>query len=107
MQDLEQTGDLQNYCATVMPDHVHWLFQLGGRLSLGRIVAQWKAATRKVLAANDLAWQRDFFERHLRENEGLEAYGLYVFLNPYRNNVTSPDNLCSLSSSVTPTTVHT
>jgi len=89
MEDLEKTGDLKNYCSTVMPDHVHWLFQLGARLSLGRVVARWKATTCQLLSANGLEWQRDFFERRLREEESVESYGLYVFLNPYRKKLIS------------------
>ncbi len=91
MEDLEQSGDLQNYCATVMPDHIHWLFQLGERLTLGRAVAKWKADTRKMLANNGLEWQRDFFERRVRKEERLEVYGLYIFLNPYRKKLLAPN----------------
>jgi len=84
MENMEQSGDLQNFCATVMPDHVHWLFQLGGRLTLGRVVARWKNSIRKLMIAHGLEWQRDFFERHVRQDEYLEPYGFYVLMNPYR-----------------------
>ncbi|MEI6862744.1 MAG: transposase [Verrucomicrobiota bacterium] len=77
-------GDTETYAFTVMPDHVHWLFQLGGRLSLGRLVARFKVQTGPVLDIGRLAWQRDFYEHRLRAEESSEAYGRYIFLNPYR-----------------------
>ena len=69
---------------TVMPDHVHWLFQLGDRLTLGRTIARFKFQTSSGLLAHRLIWQRDFFEHRLRGSESVEEYALYIFLNPYR-----------------------
>jgi putative transposase len=82
--DLDSAHDTATIAFTVMPDHVHWLFTLGSRLSLGRVMARWKVQSRSVLAGTGLAWQRDFFEHALRDEESSEDYGLYVFLNPYR-----------------------
>ncbi len=77
-------ADVVTHAFTIMPDHLHWLFTLGERLALGRVVARFKAQSRGVLAVADLRWQRDFFEHRLRGDERMEAYGQYVFLNPYR-----------------------
>ena len=81
-------ADTQRDAATiafvVMPDHFHWLLELGERLTLGRIVARLKSQTRAGLAGHALAWQRDFFEHRLRADESCEDYARYVFLNPYR-----------------------
>jgi REP element-mobilizing transposase RayT len=77
-------GDTATIALCVMPDHVHWLFELGGRLTLGRVIARLKADTRKNLTVAGLAWQRDFFEHRLRAEESAEDYARYVFLNPYR-----------------------
>jgi REP element-mobilizing transposase RayT len=68
---------------TVMPDHVHVLFELGVRLDVGRCVSRWKAEGRKA-AGYEGAWQRDFWEHRLRNEESGEDYGLYLYLNPYR-----------------------
>lgn len=69
---------------TVMPDHCHWLFQLGPRLPLDRVVAKFKFYTRLALRRQGLVWQRDYYEHRLRPDEGPEDYALYIFLNPYR-----------------------
>jgi len=86
----DSSGDAVLLAFTVMPDHVHWLFHLGERLSLGRMIGRWKAATRATLAAAGLAWQRDYFEHRLRPDEDHEAYARYIHLNPYRASLLAP-----------------
>jgi REP element-mobilizing transposase RayT len=76
--------DTETSAFVVMPNHVHWLFRMGARLSLGRTIAKFKSRTRSRLAAAGLAWQRDFYEHRLRFDENAEAYARYIFLNPYR-----------------------
>jgi REP element-mobilizing transposase RayT len=85
----DATEDTVTHGFTIMPDHLHWLFTLGNRLSLGRVVARLKAKSKDSLVALGLAWQRDFFEHRLRPAESIEPYGLYVFLNPYRADLLS------------------
>jgi putative transposase len=80
----DKTEDVETFAFTVMPDHLHWLFALGARLSLGRVMARFKTETRHELLADDLKWQRDFFEHRLRPDELMEDYARYIFLNPYR-----------------------
>ena len=84
MFESDESGDTITDACTVMPDHLHWLFRLGGRLTLGRVVARFKANTKMSLAGGGLAWQRDFFEHRLRAEESVEDYGRYIFLNAYR-----------------------
>jgi putative transposase len=69
--------------ATVMPDHIHVLFTLGQKLTVGQTIARWKSATRKEIGFTE-DFQRDFWEHMLREAEDIEDYALYIFLNPYR-----------------------
>jgi putative transposase len=75
--------------ATVMPDHVHVLIELGDRLTVGQAVAGWKSATRRGAGYAE-TFQRDFWEHRLRETEDPEDYGLYIFLNPYRARLLTP-----------------
>jgi putative transposase len=76
-------GDGVVLAATVMPDHVHVLFELGSRLDIGRCISRWKTVGRKQ-AGYAGEWQRDFWEHRLRIDESWDDYGLYLFLNPYR-----------------------
>ena len=70
--------------ATIMPDHVHWLCALTGRLPVPRCVAKFKAATRSAFTVAGVSWQENFFEHRLRPGELAEVYARYVFMNPYR-----------------------
>ena len=70
-------------CATLMPDHVHLLFVLGPHISLARIIAKFKAQSRRFLPAG-IVWQRNFFEHRLRPLEDAGDYARYIYLNPYR-----------------------
>jgi putative transposase len=86
MRAMTDDATWQLRCAVVMPDHIHLLFVLGERLSLGKCVARLKSKTKPALMALDrtLDCERDFFDRHIRpEDERLSLF-LYVFLNPYR-----------------------
>jgi REP element-mobilizing transposase RayT len=89
MQEMILDGSWQVRCATVMPDHVHALVVLGGRLSLGKTVARLKAKTSRGLADSACKWERDFFDRHVRPDEDRLALFLYIFLNPYRAGLSS------------------
>ncbi len=86
MSAMTADASWQMRCAVVMPDHIHVLFILGERLTLGKCLARLKAKTSPVLAAftSALMWERDFFDRHIRAEEDRLSLFLYIFLNPYR-----------------------
>ena len=88
-QRLVQEGDVSALTATVMPDHVHLLFRLGGNLALDRVVAKWWALARRSVAG--LEWQANFFEHRLRSEEITEPYAWYIFMNPYRAGLIGSD----------------
>ena len=62
---------------------MHVLFEVGERLSVGRCVSRWKAVGRRGSGYAG-EWQRDFWERRVRDEESHEDYALYILLNPYR-----------------------
>ena len=82
--DADLTWQLR--CAVVMPDHVHALIILGERLTLGQSVGRLKAKTKSSLlgAALPVAWERDFYDHHVRPEEDRSAIFRYIFLNPDR-----------------------
>ena len=84
LQSLSTAGDIALLAATVMPDHLHVLLTLGGRLRLSRVIGKFKTQTRPAMLAHDAAWQANFFEHRLRPDEDAEPYARYVFMNPYR-----------------------
>jgi REP element-mobilizing transposase RayT len=66
---------------TVMPDHIHFLVELGPRLTVSQLVAKTKAAITR--SRPGMKWQLNFFEHRMRTDESTEAYAFYIFMNPY------------------------
>ncbi|MDR7192916.1 REP element-mobilizing transposase RayT [Luteimonas terrae] len=70
-----------------MPDHAHWLLQLGNE-SLERVVARMKSAVSRNLhhswGNTRPIWARAFHDRAMRRDEDLHAAARYVVANPLR-----------------------
>jgi len=66
-----------------LPDVVHVLLELGNLLTASQVVTGWKVATRHA-AGYPRTFRDDFNAYDLRPSEGVEDYGLYMFLAPYR-----------------------
>ena len=83
--ELKRSGDAEILAATIMPDHVHLLLVLGGRLSIAQVVAKWKMRMRQAggAPAGGSLWQANYFEHRLRADESSERYAWYIFMNPY------------------------
>ena len=88
-------GDYIFQCGTIMPDHVHFLFTLGSRLSLGQCIVKFKAKTKESLLAPGLSWQRDFYDHRLRAADAMEGFAKYIFLNPYRKDLLRSEKVWS------------
>jgi putative transposase len=83
LHTLQSFGDAEVLAAALMPDHLHVLFTLGERLSVGQVMAKLKTLARDKGRAS-WHWQQDGFEHRLRPDEAIEDYGFYIFINPYR-----------------------
>ncbi len=79
---LEAAKDIILLACCVMPDHVHLLLELGGRLSLSQVVGRLKSCIRQVQPG--ILWQENFFDHRIRSSTGEEDFALYIFMNPYR-----------------------
>ncbi|WP_115512317.1 MULTISPECIES: REP-associated tyrosine transposase [Xanthomonas] len=72
----------------LMPDHVHWLVQLGSATSLADTVARMKACAAR--AVNDQRqhrspiWSRSYHDHALRKDDDLHAVARYLVANPLR-----------------------
>lgn len=89
LQQWHHEGDGFILSAVVMPDHVHVLFELGIKLTVGRCVSRWKSALLRTSAFHG-AWQRDFWDHQVRASKSVEAFALYIFLNTYRSGLIQP-----------------
>ncbi|MFZ5513984.1 MAG: REP-associated tyrosine transposase [Pseudomonadota bacterium] len=82
LRSAASVGDAQTLAYVLMPDHLHWLMQLGERRSLSAVVGTIKSISARRIAG--LRWQAGFHDHALRRDEDLRAVARYVILNPVR-----------------------
>jgi REP element-mobilizing transposase RayT len=72
----------------VMPNHVHVLLTPRSGEGLAQIVHSWKSYTankaNKAIGRTGSFWQREFFDRFVRNEEHLEAAIRYIEYNPVK-----------------------
>ena len=66
----------------VMPDHMHWLMQLGADALLAKVVGAVKAVTAHRIGRR--VWQDGFHDHALRQEEDLAEVARYIVANPLR-----------------------
>nr|WP_281269752.1 transposase [Marinospirillum perlucidum] len=71
-----------------MPDHFHWLMQLGEEVTLSNSVRFVKSqATKKLGSQQPLlkrVWQEGFHDHQIRQEEDLKNLARYILGNPLR-----------------------
>lgn len=83
LHDAQNLGHADTLAFVVMPDHLHWLMQLGERLSLSRVVGSVKSNTARQLGLSKL-WQAGFHDHAVRKEEDLADLARYIVMNPVR-----------------------
>ncbi|PVE08416.1 transposase [Limnohabitans sp. Rim28] len=87
---LKTENDLQRASTlafVVMPDHLHWLMQLGEGATLSQVVRGVKSLTSHRLGYP--IWQRGYHDRAVRHEEDLKAMSRYIIANPIRAGLVS------------------
>jgi REP element-mobilizing transposase RayT len=87
---LKTENDLQRantVAFVVMPDHLHWLMQLGEGATLSQVVRGVKSLTSHRMGYP--VWQRGFHDHAVRHEEDLKAMSRYVIANPIRAGLVS------------------
>jgi REP element-mobilizing transposase RayT len=81
-------GDAGMLAWVLMPDHAHWLIQLGDREPLDRVVARLKSVSarsvNRVLGRKGPLWSRAYHDHALRSDEDVKAIARYIIGNPVR-----------------------
>jgi REP element-mobilizing transposase RayT len=85
---LEESGRATTMAFVIMPDHLHWLFQLTGGSNLSSTVGSLKSQTSNsiglLMNTPRPVWQRGFYDRALRRNDDVMAVARYIVANPLR-----------------------
>ena len=76
------TSQVQTLAYVVMPDHLHWLMQLGASVPLSACVHGVKSMTSRQLGRS--IWQAGFHDRAMRREDDLKAIARYIVANPLR-----------------------
>src|SRR5579872_6222232 len=82
--------DARTLCWVLMPDHLHWLVQLGESQDLSTLVRRLKSSsaleiTRQAATSRLALWSSSFYDRALRQEEDLETAARYIIGNPVRD----------------------
>jgi putative transposase len=76
----------------VMPNHVHALFVQNSEWPLEKLIRSWKGFTarqiNKLLGRSGSFWQRDYFDRLVRDREHFANCILYIRRNPEKATLT-------------------
>jgi REP element-mobilizing transposase RayT len=91
---VKQTLELHNaiqydlYAWCVMPNHVHVVVELSSGSTLARTLHSWKSYTanaiNRFLGRSGRLWQREYFDRLIRDREDLLGTVQYVIDNPVK-----------------------
>ena len=99
----------------VMPNHVHLLIQPNAEIPLSRIIQSWKSFTSRKIAAwcaerkipAFCGWQRDYWDRYIRDEIHFSNACAYIRENPVRAGLVQQAEDWPFSSYFAPTTEST
>lgn len=93
MRRLEEEGAVLSLAFVVMPDHLHWLFELGEHRDLSEVMRQLKGRSARRLGqipgVERPIRQRAFYDHGLRRDEELRGVARYIVANPLRRGLVS------------------
>ncbi len=88
MRHEDASGHLQSLAYVIMPDHFHWLVQLGETANLSTSVGRVKSMSARIinkrLKRGGRLWQDGFHDHAVRKDEDLVHLARYVVANPLR-----------------------
>ncbi len=86
MRRLELEKFITSNTFVLMPNHLHWLFQLSNTLSLSEVVRRFKGRTAALFRKHhkEKLWQKGFYDHLIRHDEDLVINARYIVANPLR-----------------------
>lgn len=66
----------------VMPDHIHWLFQLNHSHLLSKVIQSIKSISAHLIGQP--IWQSGFYDHAIRKDEDIQNVARYIVANPIR-----------------------
>ncbi|MBH0057871.1 transposase [Pseudoalteromonas sp. SWXJZ94C] len=90
MRAIEVQKTAQTIAFVIMPNHIHWLIQLGEKQTLCEVVKSFKGRCSKSIRDNTnikQLWQRNYYDHLIRDEEDLINNARYIIANPLRANI--------------------
>jgi len=88
LRRLHTQGDVDSLAWVLMPDHLHWLFQLTDGASLAKVMQRFKGCSARAIHVSDpdqgSVWQANYYDRALRTEENVRSVARYIIANPIR-----------------------
>ena len=81
MREIEREQRIKSIAFVIMPDHLHWQFQILSNNTLSNIVRLFKGRT---AASFYKLWQKGYYDHLIRNEEDLIASARYIIANPLR-----------------------
>jgi len=89
MRRLHDDNMVQTIAWVLMPDHLHWLFQLGEKHNLSTVIRLFKGrSARRVneaLKRQGPVWQKAYYDHAIRGYEDIREIARYMVANPLRS----------------------
>ena len=85
MHILKKSDELNNtstLALVIMPDHIHWLFQLHQKQSLSKLIQSIKSIS--AHAYGQPIWQAGYYDHAIRKDEDKVNIARYIIANPIR-----------------------
>lgn len=90
LQKLDEENATHTICFVIMPDHIHWQFQLLNKFNLAETVKRFKGRTSTNFRNQNITqklWQNDYYEHKIRNEKDLIQQARYIIANPLRANL--------------------
>ena len=88
LRRLEDEGAADTLAWVLMPDHLHWLMQLGQGKTLAGVVKKLKGRSsrslNRYLCSSGTVWQPAYHEHAVRHDEDINRLARYIVANPLR-----------------------
>lgn len=88
MRRMHEGGNVISMAWVLMPDHLHWLFQLGESQTLARTMQGFKGRSARAINRDATLqleiWQRGYHDHALRTEEDVQEVARYIAANPLR-----------------------
>ena len=88
MRHIHTTGKVDSLAWVLMPDHLHWLFQLGDAGTLAEVMQSFKGRSARAINLMDgrqrSIWQRGYHDHALRAEDDVRGVARYLAANPLR-----------------------